>query len=166
MGSANPTVFGSFNNYFSYHGIVLSINISYKFGYYFRKPTLSYKSLFNSGEGHKDFERRWQRPGDELITTIPSMIYIDNPLFDGRDDFYANSEINVFRGDHIRLNYINLRYTLIKNKRKLPFSEIAMDVNLANLGILWRSNNEKLDPDYPYVLAPGKQISLGVSAKF
>jgi len=146
-GSAIPTVFGNFNNTFTYRGFSLNINISYRLGYYFRKNTLSYFALFNYGTGHADYSRRWQQPGDEKNTTVPSMIY---PVSDGlRDAFYNRSSVNALRGDNIRLQYIRLGYDLADAfVRKLHIRELGLYLNIDNLGILWRANKEGLDPDY------------------
>src|SRR5262249_4801520 len=73
-GPASPTVFGSLGNTIEWNNISLSIGLLYKFGYYFRKQSISYATLFSSGDGHGDFEQRWQKPGDEAITHVPSMV--------------------------------------------------------------------------------------------
>lgn len=44
-GPANPTVFGSLRNDFLYKSFSLSINITYKLGYYFRRPSVNYGYL-------------------------------------------------------------------------------------------------------------------------
>ncbi len=146
-GSTIPTVFGNLNNIFSYKGISLTINISYRLGYYFRKNTISYFALYRTGRAHRDFSDRWQEPGDENITNVPSMIYpLSNPR---RDDFYAFSSANVFKGDNIRLQYINLSYALKKTAAKwLPVSGIVFYVNVDNIGTLWKANKAGLDPDF------------------
>lgn len=166
FGSTNPTYFGSLINTFSWKGFAASVNISYKLGYYFRKSGIEYDNLFNWGIGHSEFERRWQKPGDELITNVPSMVYTNYPQFSGRNTFYRNSEIHVLKGDHIRLNYINLTYLLADKKNKFPFEQVRFQFNIANLGIIWRANKDKVDPDYPDMLRPPKQISVGLSATF
>src|SRR6202043_998503 len=47
-GSANPTNFGSVMNSFTYNGITLTANITYKGGYYFHVQSINYNSLFGS----------------------------------------------------------------------------------------------------------------------
>lgn len=51
------------------------------------------------------------KPGDELNTNIPSNRYESNSA---RDAFYLGSEALVEKGDHIRLQYINLNYSFSK----------------------------------------------------
>lgn len=142
-GSALPLYFGSVRNTFRLGRLSLSANVLLKFGYYFRKNTLSYYQLFTYGKGHGDYAQRWQAPGDERRTTIPSMIY---PAADPyRDDFYAGSTANVLRGDHIRLQDIQLSYDL-SFKRIIRSASVYVYAN--NIGILWRANDERLDPDF------------------
>lgn len=164
LGSTIPTVFGSIINTFSWEQISLSINVSYKFNYYFRKQALSYTEILNGGEGHSDFNKRWVKPGDENHTTVPSFIY---PNIQQRDIFYSRSEVNVLKGDHIRLNYINLSYSFEdKLSRKLKINDLQIYMNVSNLGILWRANKEHLDPEYSSIVQPTKSFSFGIRAAF
>jgi TonB-dependent starch-binding outer membrane protein SusC len=165
VGPALPTLFGNMGNTFSYKNFSLAINVSYKFGYFFRRPFLSYSQLVNSGAGHKEFAQRWQKAGDEAFTNVPSFIY---PVNDNRASFYSLSEINVLKGDHIRLQFLNLGYTFSKEVwKKSPFRELGLSVNASNLGIIWRANKEKIDPEYASpLLLPTKLFAVGVRANF
>jgi TonB-linked SusC/RagA family outer membrane protein len=162
-GPALPTFFGSFNNTFSLKGISLTASIVYKFDYFFRRESISYSSLFVARSGHSDFAKRWQNPGDELITNVPSMIY---PAITNRDAFYSGSETLVEKGDNIRLQYILLSYELNKKQiRQLPFAKLQLYFNINNPGILWRANKLRIDPDYPSsVIPPSKSYSIGLRA--
>lgn len=146
FGSARPTSFGSFFNTVSYKSLSLSFNILYKFGYYLRRSSLEYGSLFYKLKGHRDYNERWQQPGDELRTNVPSMP--DFPLNPSRTTFYSYVEPLISKADHIRLQDINLSYTLSTSKL---FSGKIKSVQLyfyaSNLGILWRANKQRLDPD-------------------
>ncbi len=162
-GSALPTTFGNFNNTFNYKGISLSFNISYRLGYYFRRTSISYNDLFNNGAGHEDFNNRWMKPGDEKITDIPSMIYPNN---NNRDIFYNSSSVLVNKADNIRLQYINLNYTFQKpSKKRLPFNTWQVYFIANNLGIIWKANQLKIDPDYQE-LPPSRSLAMGIKANF
>jgi len=163
IGNGDPTLYGSLINTFSWKTFSFSFNISYKFGYYFKKQNLSYGALF-AGTMNADFSKRWQKPGDELFTNVPAMVYTNYPQFTNRDNFYSQSEINVLKGDHIRLQYINISYII--PYRKVPFDKIQIYFNVANLGIIWRANKEKIDPSYPSTFAPNKQYAFGLKASF
>ena len=162
FGSANPTRFGNLINELSWKNFSLVFNIAYKGGYYFKKSGLNYTSLFLLGQGHPEYKQRWQQPGDENFTNVPALAYTNYPQFDNRSSFYANADIHVLKADHFRVQYINISYDYILKRWKLPFNTISVYANMANLGILWRCNDEQLDPDYPTGFAPQKQFTIGL----
>ena len=164
VGSSTPTVYGAVANTISWKNLSLSINLVYKFGYYFEKPTISYYSLVNYGVGHKDYENRWKAAGDETKTNIPSFVY---PVNSARDGFFQFSEINVLKGDNVRIQYINLLYTLDKKSYgRLPVDNLSFYINMANLGFVWKANKAGLDPDYPATIYPSKTLSVGLRTNF
>jgi TonB-linked SusC/RagA family outer membrane protein len=169
-GSARPTIFGSLRNTFSFRRFSLSFNILYKFGYYFRKSSTStnYTDIV-TGIANSDYLLRWTKPGDELTTDVPSLTY---PLNTNRNNFYKYAEVLVEKGDHIRLQDIQLSYTIDKHLwKQAPFNSLQLYVYANNLGILWRANHSGIDPDYNdnFYLngfpAP-RSISMGIKAEF
>ena len=163
VGPASPVYFGSFINSVSFNNFTLSFNISYRFGYYARKESISYSSLVNSGIGNADYSLRWQKPGDELSTNVPAFIYPINGL---SDSFYQNSEVNVIRADNIRLDYINLSYRLDAGKWRFPFRTFDLFFNASSLGIIWRANEDGVDPDYIGRVNPFKGYTFGIRGSF
>lgn len=164
--SSLPIIFGSLINTFQWENFSLNINISYDLGYYFMKPSLNYSALFNNGAviGSSDFSKRWQKPGDEKITNVPPMIY---PADDNRDFFYTNSEVLINRADNIRLKYININYSFSRLERtKAPFTSLQLYANISNIGILWRANKDKIDPDYISSIPQPCSYSIGIRAGF
>lgn len=165
-GSAIPTIFGSLGNTFSYGNLSLTFRMTFKFGYYFRKNSIDYPTLYAQGRGHSDFSKRWKQSGDEAFTNIPSTIY---PFSSQMQALYTFSEALVDRGDHIRLNYINLNYELSRERfKQLPFKSLHLYLNINNLGILWRASKEKIDPDYygGNTMPLPKSYSFGLRAQF
>jgi len=168
-GSATPTKFGSFRNDFSYAGFGLSFDITYKFGYYFRRPSINYDYLFNLYIGNKDFSKRWQNPGDEKSTNVPSMTY---PANSSRDEFYTYSQALIDKGDNIRLQDVRFSYEFNKEALShLPFKKLQIYIYANNLGLLWKANKDGLDPDfvggYPTALYPNpRTVSFGLNASF
>jgi TonB-linked SusC/RagA family outer membrane protein len=162
-GPALPTLFGSMGNTFSYKKVSINFRLTYKFGHYFRRESIKYFNLFSGSMSHSDYSARWQNPGDEMRTTVPSMIY---PAITNRDNFYTGSEVLVSKADHIRFQYISLNYTLdSKLKGNWGFKRIQIYCVINNIGILWRANKYGIDPDYPdATIPPSKSISLGVKA--
>lgn len=167
FGSAIPTNFGSFINSFNYKQFSCDVGITYKLGYWFRRSSINYTSLISSRDGHSDYSERWQKPGDELTTNVPSNTYTANSA---RDTFYSGSSVLVEKGDHIRLQYINLGYQLNGDQLKgIPVKSIHLYCSASNLGILWKANKAGLDPDYnwgSYSLKPVTTYSLGLRAQF
>lgn len=145
-GPALPLYFGALRNTFSWKGISISANITGRFNYFFRRPTVAYLSLYNGSPAHGDYYSRWQQPGDEMYTAVPSMEY---PADSRRDSFYINSEPTVEKGDHIRLQDLSLGYRFpLSMLRNSPVKALQLRVYANNLGIIWRSNDHELDPDF------------------
>lgn len=164
IGPTSPTKFGSLINTFSWKGFSASVNIGFEFGYYFTKPALSYSSLFDFGLGTSDFKNRWQKPGDEKVTDVPAMVYTSDPQFAYRDQFYSLAANHIAKADNVRLNYLNLAYSIASGKS--PFKQLEVFANASNLGIIWSANHDKIDPDCPVSMPPSKSYSIGIRGSF
>lgn len=155
-GRYNPSIFGSLINEFSWRSIFVSLCMTYKFNYYFRRTSINYFNTVSSGwrDGHQDFADRWQKSGDEKHTNVPSFVYSD--LTSGQRDFlYNSSDILVEKGDHIRLQYINVQYDLnLKRLNNTGLEYLRIGVYLNNVGLLWKANKKGIDPDFPYTEFP------------
>lgn len=167
FGSAVPVYYGAVRNTFSYGNFSVSANLMYKLGYYFRRPSsqiLNYSQLNSNIPSIQgiEYQNRWQKPGDELHTNVPSAIYTSSNL--NRDNFYKYAEINVLKGDHIRLQELNFSYTITPGKSWF-IKNPRISANVNNLGIIWKANKEGIDPevfDYPNP----RSYSFGFSANF
>jgi TonB-dependent starch-binding outer membrane protein SusC len=163
-GSAQPPIFGALRNSFSFKRLSISVNVNYAFGFYIRRPVLSYQELYNSWNGSSDYSRRWQNKGDEKSTDIPSRVYVTYPNFGDRETFYFYSQAAVLRGDQIRLDDIKLDYTLSGFRKKVAFNQIRIYCYLSDLGaILWRANDLNIDPSFPNGRINRMRISVGAS---
>lgn len=169
-GPAVPPYFGNLRNTFSYKGFSVFANVSFRFGHFFKRNSISYGGLFNNWRGHNDISRRWQQAGDESFTNIPSMPDISAMSMGQigvRDNFYLNSELLIEKADHIRFDDLSLSYELNKQQwRKLPFKSIKLGVFLNNLGIIWRANDEGIDPVYNGIAISSKRISFSLNVNF
>jgi TonB-linked SusC/RagA family outer membrane protein len=148
-GSAVPLYFGALRNNFSYAAWSISLNLSYRLGYFFKRNSVNYTALFQGTANHADYLQRWQQPGDEDRTTVPSLIYPANP---NRDSFYSRSEVLIAPGDHIRLQDINITYSFQKLAEKQKRLSIYAFVN--NIGMLWKATSAQVDPDYGEITIP------------
>lgn len=163
-GSATPTSSGSLRNTFIYKSFDFSFNILYKFGYYFRRTSLDNNIYRIGGNNYQlsDYKDRWQKPGDELSTNVPSLIY---PLNESRNDLYLYSDVLVEKGDHVRLQDIRIGFTVSK-RASLGFNRLNLFTNVNNIGILWRANKHQIDPDSPNSITISKTIAFGLKADF
>ncbi|WP_214228463.1 SusC/RagA family TonB-linked outer membrane protein [Pedobacter sp. B4-66] len=162
-GSALPKYFGSIINTFTYRNFELSLNITYKFDYYFRRSRVFGGTNYGSAGGVifqlSDFDKRWQKPGDEFKTIIPALTYPSNFA---QDAFFQYSENLVQRADHIRFQDLKFSYN-VSNARKLPFKKASLFLYARNLGILWRRNNLNINPDYTVGMPQPITGSLGIN---
>src|SRR5690606_28567210 len=172
-GRATPAVFGSLMNTFAFKGFSLSVNLTYKFGYWFRRSSVDYNMLFSTYNGHADYVTRWQKKGDEARTHVPSMIY---PLNRSRETFYSRSSILVERGDHIRLQDVQLTYELpFAVVHQLGLQSVKLYAYVANIRVIWRANKVGMDPDYATTRLTGSRglvlpqpttYALGINVSF
>ncbi len=161
-GSALPPIFGTFRNTIEFDKFTFAANITYKLDYYFRKPTTNYYSLITTGQGYTDFDQRWQKPGDESHTNVPSFVYPDDPL---RDQFYQESSINVLRADNIKLNDLYLSYDLSFAVRSIHIKSLQAYFYTSQLNLLlWKANHAGIDPDVLYGVELPKTYSIGLKA--
>jgi TonB-linked SusC/RagA family outer membrane protein len=172
-GTSNPLYSGNILNAVSYKGFDISFNITYAYAYYFRRTSVNYNNLLPvNGNGgtyaqsitHKDYAKRWKKAGDEAFTSVPAM-----PA--GSDfnlnSFYSSAAVLVEPGDHIRLRDIRIGYDL----SRLPINKIVKRAHLtatvSNLGILWRANDQGLDPDFASREIPAaKTYTIGLQVQF
>jgi TonB-linked SusC/RagA family outer membrane protein len=169
MGTSTPTVFGNLRNSFSYKGLTLAVNLTYKFGHVFRAPRATAPQVFTGGAYLKDIAERWQKPGDEEFTDVPKYSRWNAYYMNG---YYKNADINVLKGDLVRLKDLSLDYNLPKGIiAKTPFASLNVKFQAKNLW-LWTANDEDIDPDkagaggYGYAFPTAKSFVFGVKATF
>lgn len=169
-GSATPVTFGSIRNEFSYLGLTVSANVTYKLGYKFRRPSLNSSDLFTGNYFFptSEYMNRWQKSGDEAYTYIPNLVYPADGL---RDQIYKYSDALIEEGDHIRLQDISVNYELLKKQLgKMPFFSLSIYGYINNIGILWKANDAGIDPDYvpngSLIYPNPRTYSIGFKAKF
>jgi hypothetical protein len=151
-------------NTFTWKTFSVAANIVYKLNYFFRRPTIEYDKLTFQLSGHPDYLKRWQKAGDEQYTNVPALKYHSTS---NRDDFYTNSEINVEKGDHIRLDNIKLSYDLIQKEKKKSFGQMQFYMYLSNMNILiWKANKAGIDPEFPNGIKSPFSIAAGIKVDF
>jgi TonB-linked SusC/RagA family outer membrane protein len=165
-GPTRPLYFGAFRNNFSYGPLSLSVNISYRFDYYYRANGISYNSIL-TGQGYNygSFSQRWQNPGDELWTQVPSMPAVRDA---NRDNVYSYSSALAKKADNVRLQDFNLAYTINGLKiNNFRINQLQVYIYANNLGLLWKATKGKVDPDYMNSdFPPVKTIAAGIKMNF
>lgn len=166
---------GGFFNNFSYGPFTVSAQITYYLGNVFLKQSVNstnypaFQGQFFGVLGRmEDLDKRWRQPGDEATTNVPGLSNINNNSITR----YQFSDLLVRKGDNVRLQQITLAYTV--PGRLLPravFKDLSVSANMRNIGILWRANEDGIDPLYyntgKYAqLAPAPSFVFGVNASF
>ncbi|MBN8836338.1 MAG: SusC/RagA family TonB-linked outer membrane protein [Sphingobacteriia bacterium] len=151
-GSALPLHSIFIKNNISWKGFTVSLNITGRFDYYFRESALNLNYSDQAGGTNylADYYHRWQKSGDEVFTSVPSMSYPSPANAADRNTFYQFAAIHVKRGDNIRLQDIRLSYLWDnKNNKRIPVQSVQFFFYPNNLNwILWRAESSPYDPDY------------------
>ena len=159
-GPSRPQVFGALRNTFSYGPLSVSANMSYSLGYFFRRPSIRYGTDNGLGSQHGDYALRWQKPGDEAFTQVPA---VPATGLTARDELYTYAEVLVEKGDHVRLQDVQLSYAPNgRHSRFLREHPVQFYLYAANLGILWKATKTGLDPDYPTSTPAPTTIAGGI----
>jgi hypothetical protein len=174
-GPVNPPFVGAFRNDFSWKNISVSVNITYKMGHFFRRSSIDYGTMVSIWGSNADLSKRWQKPGDEETTFVPSVpTSVAAPTQASFRDrlFYSNTEILVQKADHIRLQDVVIGYDIDKEQwARLPVKNIHVYCNISNIGILWRANKYGIDPDalpnaFANLLPVPRSMTLGAKFDF
>ncbi|WP_158644012.1 SusC/RagA family TonB-linked outer membrane protein [Pseudobacter ginsenosidimutans] len=133
-GTGTPTFTGAFHNRFRYRNWSLLVSLQAELGHYFKYPTdnVNFLTLSNA------FYRRWQKPGDEAHTELPEYTIPENKSW---FSYRMYSRENIMKGGVIRINNIQLNYTIPTRKLKV----LNLAFNAQNLGKIWTANGKGYD---------------------
>lgn len=159
FGSSIPAHVATLRNSFSYRSWSISVNLQAKLGYHFFRNGFSDHSAATYWQTHRDYALRWQKPGDEAFTHVPSLSY---PLNSNRSEFYKRSEVLVEKGDHIRIQDVAISYAM---SQFAGFKNVQINAYCSNLNILiWKATKLDIDPLYENALPYPLSISIGIRA--
>ncbi len=163
MGTTQQPWNGGLFNNFQYKNFNLNIGLIFNMGHvllrdvntlYYSESGNSYINSgdFQSGNFHKEFAERWQKPGDEAYTNVPSFVSASATSVSRRDvNHYELGNINVLDASYIKIRDIMLRYdlpeSLFKNVKNIQ--KISINAQISNL-MLWKANNAGIDPEFHY----------------
>ncbi len=114
-GPVDPPINGGFSNTFRYKALSLNIFITYQAGNKIRLNPVFSTSYSDLSAMPKEFLDRWEMPGDEKYTNVPSILdaYAQSQL-GGAFPYnnYNYSTARVAKGDFIRLKTVSLAWQL------------------------------------------------------
>jgi hypothetical protein len=161
-GPVDPTFTGGFWNQFSYKNFTLSALFTFSAGNYVRlQPTVSatYDDMTSMS---RDVLNRWIKPGDEKITTIPSILdrytlasRITRPngtVVDAQYPYnaYNYSTERVAKGDFVRLKNVSIAYALpAKWTSKVGVANAQISLVGNNVALLYSDDRlNGADPEF------------------
>lgn len=157
MGSYQPKFNGGLSNIFRYSNFSLSANMIYNLGGVMRRDVntlytggrlVPAAGLF-TGNINEEFASRWQKPGDEMITNVPSYVGATAINSSRRNtNYYTLSDINVVSASYIKMRDITLGYSLPASiLKKYKINSLTFNVQLSNV-MLWKANKYGIDPEF------------------
>lgn len=150
-GRRTAPYYGSWNTSVRFKDFTFYALATYQFGNVFLKPSIGTYTTSNylvKYDLSADIAKRWQSPGDEANTTVPGLNGTATAV-NASLVRYQNSDINVLKGDYVRLRELSLSYqlpTALINKVKIRSANLNFAVR--NLGLLWTANKQGYDPDF------------------
>jgi TonB-linked SusC/RagA family outer membrane protein len=174
MGTTAPRFNGGITNTFAYRGFSLGINAIYNLGAVMRLPVNNLTSgrmnlnTSTSGDNYLTyFFNRWQKPGDEKMTNIPS--YVPNTSVSSTRrsiNYYSQGDINVVSSAYAKIRDMNLSYDLPAGLLKtLNVRDISVFGQMTNI-MLWKANHAGIDPEYGQAAHVRHTYSLGANLTF
>lgn len=163
-GPREPFMQGGISNYLGWGNWALSFNLAYSFG-----SKIRLLKLYSHGgvvippheNLRREHTRRWQKPGDELITDIPAVLtgaaataantpWWYNKPYKFADNYwtaYDNSNIRVVSGDYLKLSSCSLRYQFPKELcERMHLKSLYISCSGSNLFTLCSKKLKGQDP--------------------
>jgi TonB-linked SusC/RagA family outer membrane protein len=190
MGTFQPIWNGGLLNFIRYRSIEVSSSVIFNLGHHGRRDvndkysgrlvpnrtTFSHGSTpeLQSGNFHSELLKRWMKPGDELITDIPS--YITTNTNRRNTAYYVFGSQHVYNASFVKLRDITFSIGLPSEAcRRIGVDELRFRAQVANV-MLWKANKFGIDPEFQVtdinytlgrVLPVGQgAITLGLNARF
>lgn len=145
MGTTVPKFYGGLTNRLTYKAWELSFMFVYNLGHKMRNDVAHQSHGRPASNMHKDVDKRWRKPGDEVFTDVPAYTVIaDNS---SNYQLYYCSDKNVLDASYIKLRDLSLAWNLPHRVcRKVAADNIRINLQVGNL-FYWAANNEGIDPE-------------------
>lgn len=152
-GTVNPPTTGGWNNTFSYKGFSLNIFFSYQFGNKVRIPFALPGDDIQAAT--TQWKNRWILPGDESITTQPTIPGSRVLQEYGSSDVtlqygsYALSQETIADGSFVRLKSLSLGYTFPESIFRSALDRLSVKFTVSNLALFFTDTKlGGLDPEF------------------
>ncbi len=153
-GPTDPTITGGFGNIFNYKNFRLNVFMTYSFGNKVRLDPIFSSSYSDMAALPKEFANRWVAPGDEKLTTIPTIAsrrqVANDPYLGYAYNAYNYSTERIADGGFIRMKEISLSYFIPESiLAKLHLNKLELKLQGTNLFLLYA--DKKLngqDPEF------------------
>jgi TonB-linked SusC/RagA family outer membrane protein len=153
-GTTSPKYYGGWINTFNFGNYFLRGLITYKLGHVFRNSDFLDYRYFNTNPSgvayiHKDYENRWQNPGDELSKTVPRIpINSSGSSLDGYS-YYASGNQFIDSASHIRFTEVVIGYNFSNTVLdRIGFNQFGISLQVRDLGIItfnkWNKDPESI----------------------
>ena len=163
QGTTNaPTILG-FRNSFKIYDFDFSFIVTGKFGHVFRRQGFNYSAVTGGNTNVNEQYSEVANGDPNLIIPIPD----NEPSYYFYDRYYPYMDYLTEDAGHIRIQEINLTYSLPKNViTKLGVDRVSFFAQANNVGvILFNDFNE--DPEYPKgYLRPQAMYTFGMNLNF
>jgi hypothetical protein len=175
-GSVDPTVTGGLSNSLRYKDFSFNVFFSYQAGNKIRLSPVFQTNYDDTDAMPKEFRDRWTLPGDQSVTTVPSISdYLLRSRFPSGIypyNVYNYSSDRVADGSFVRMKTISLTYNLpAKWMKSIGGSNLSASLVGNNLWLVYA--DKKLHGQDPEFFSSGgvalpvpKQITLNLRASF
>ena len=155
MGTTIPKFNGGLSNTLNWKKFSLSANLVYNLGNVMRRDINTfYSGRLTGSEGgfsgniNPEFLQRWQKPGDEAFTNVPSFVNGYEGFSRRNLDYYRYADINVVSASYIKLRDLTLAYDMpARLIDKLHLSRLNVYVQTGNY-MVWKANKYNIDPEF------------------
>lgn len=144
QGTTIPKYSGSLGSTLTYKDFNLSFLFVYAGGHKMRNTDLPFLSssyvwaaggyITQMGNVNGDIVNRWMKPGDELITDVPKMVFSESDYSTSTlYEIYRNASIHVIDVSNIRLANVSFAYNIPTNLcKKISVQNARLQVNVEN----------------------------------
>jgi hypothetical protein len=168
-GSVDPTITGGFSNTFSWKNLSANFLITYQAGNKIRL-TPAYRSSYSDLDADPgEFKNRWTLPGDEELTTIPSIADLKANFNLNNSGSYPYNNYNyssarVVDGSFVRLKTASVSYRLPDRILKgIGLNSASVSIIGNNLWLIYA--DERLNGQDPEFFNAGG-VALPINKQF